>query len=222
MAHFRESDREDQRKFDFLFRIVEDNMGFVPSSMKTMSRVPAILSSFSMLTGTLLGEKDKVSLPTILKLTAKNAVWSSKFIKDENRIPLYLKHLVAHIASHAGGCKYCQAHTISQAKNSGTAERQLYEIWNFEESSEFDEAEKVALRFALAAGSFPNAVTNEHFQDLSKHYSEEQIVELGAIVSLFGFLNRWNDTFATRLEEEAIEVANEYLKPQGWTIGKHQ
>ena len=222
MAHLEESTVEAQKKFEFLFEFVEESMGFIPSSMKTMSRVPAILSSFSMFTGTVLGDKEKVSLPIILKLMVKNAMWSSKFIKSDERIPVYLKHLVAHITSHAAGCRYCQAHTISQAKNSGTSEDQLKEIWNFQTSPAFNDKERAALNFGLAAGSVPNAVTKEHFEELSKYFSEEQIVELGSIVSLFGFLNRWNDTFATRLEEEPIEMANKYLKPQGWSIGKHQ
>ena len=41
-------------------------------------------------------------------------------------------------------------------------------------------------------------------------------------ISLFGFLNRWNDTLATPLEEEAIEVGERLLARGGWRVGKHQ
>ena len=64
-------------------------------------------------------------------------------------------------------------------------------------------------------------MTEEHFTDLREHFNENQIVELGAVISLFGFLNRWNDTFATQLESEPIATANSFLKDEGWLIGKH-
>ena len=46
----------------------------------------------------------------------------------------------------------------------------------------------------------PNAVEAKHMNGLSKHFSERQVIEVVAIISLFGFLNRWNDTMATTLE----------------------
>ena len=42
------------------------------------------------------------------------------------------------------------------------------------------------------------------------------------VISLFGFLNRWNDTMATPLEDEPIAVGERYLKRGGWTAGKHR
>ena len=78
------------------------------------------------------------------------------------------------------------------------------------------------MRFGIAAGSTPNAVTSEHFKELKKYFSENQIVELVAVISLFGFLNRWNSTFATQLEEEPIANVSELLNKSGWTVGKHE
>ena len=68
----------------------------------------------------------------------------------------------------------------------------------------------------------PNAVTDDMFAELRKHWSEEQIVEIVGVISLFGFLNRWNDTMATPLEDEPIAVGERYLKRGGWTAGKHR
>jgi hypothetical protein len=47
-------------------------------------------------------------------------------------------------------------------------------------------------------------------------------VEITAVVALFGFMNRWNDTMATPLEEEPIEVGEKHLARHGWKIGKHE
>ena len=158
---------------------------------------------------------------TGLKLSFKNLGWTAKGMKEENKVPLYLKNLVSHVSSNASGCRYCQAHTIGEALNHGASEAQLEAVWDFENSPLFDEKEKAALRFGFAGGSVPNQVTEKHFTDLRKHFSEEQIVELGATIALFGFLNRWNDTFGTPLEKEAIVNAEKYLVKSGWEIGKH-
>jgi len=41
------------------------------------------------------------------------------------------------------------------------------------------------------------------------------------VVAVFGFLNRWNDTMGTPLEEEPIHVGEKYLASHGWSVGKH-
>ena len=46
-------------------------------------------------------------------------------------------------------------------------------------------------------------------------------VDLVAILSLFGWLNRWNDTLATALEEPAVDFGRKTLANAGWTVGKH-
>ena len=42
-----------------------------------------------------------------------------------------------------------------------------------------------------------------------------------AVIALFGFLNRFNDTMATELESSPIEAGGRYLADRGWTVGKH-
>ena len=211
------------RQCDLIFRLTRNHMGFVPNSMRTMARNPALLCSFTMLVANVLGQPDDARTPiwTGLRLTIKNVVWTLKNLRRRDRLPLALKNLVAHVTSNAAGCRYCQAHTIGEARDQGVSTEKLQAVWEFETSTLFDDAEKAALRFALAAGSTPNAVTHDHFIELRRHYDENQIVELGATVALFGFLNRWNDTFATQLESESAAFADEHLGPSGWTIGKH-
>ena len=41
-------------------------------------------------------------------------------------------------------------------------------------------------------------------------------------ISLFGFLNRWNDSMGTTLEADAIDTGEKYLANHGWTVGKHK
>jgi hypothetical protein len=43
-----------------------------------------------------------------------------------------------------------------------------------------------------------------------------------AVCSLFGYLNRWNDTMATTLEDVPLATAERVLAGQGWEVGKHR
>ena len=42
----------------------------------------------------------------------------------------------------------------------------------------------------------------EDMDRLKRHYSEEEILEIVAVIALFGCLNRWNDTLKTEIETE--------------------
>ena len=59
------------------------------------------------------------------------------------------------------------------------------------------------------------------FLELRKHWTDDQVVEIVGVISLFGFLNRWNDTFATPLEHEPLEFAQQHLASKGWNGEKH-
>ena len=214
-------EEKELKPFAFFFKAVKESMGFVPSSMKTMARVPAIMGAFSILSGTVLGDPSKAKPSLFLKLVFRQLGWSGKYMKSDDRIPMELRHMVSYVSSRAAGCQYCQAHTFAHLAHDTTNMAKMEKIWEFESSELFTDAEKSALRFGIAAGSTPNAVTKEHFEDLRKYYSENQIVELGGVIALFGFLNRWNETFSTQLEEKPLEVANQYLKKGGWDVGRH-
>jgi hypothetical protein len=56
---------------------------------------------------------------------------------------------------------------------------------------------------------------------LYKYWNEGEIVEMLGVISLFGYLNRWNDSMGTTLEEDAIESANQFLGKHGFEVGKH-
>jgi alkylhydroperoxidase family enzyme len=100
-------------------------------------------------------------------------------------------------------------------------DKKLAAVWEYQTSPLYSAAERATLDFAIAAASVPNAVTDEMFAELRHHWSEEQIIEIVGVIALFGFLNRWNDTMATPLEDEPIEVGEKYLARGGWGIGKH-
>lgn len=97
----------------------------------------------------------------------------------------------------------------------------LEAVWEYGKSPLYTPAERVALDIAIAAAAQPNAVTDEMFDAMKQYWSEGQIVEILAVVAMFGFMNRWNDSLATPLEEEPLEVGANHLAQTGWTPGKH-
>ena len=67
----------------------------------------------------------------------------------------------------------------------------------------------------------PNAVDEDIKKRLYEHWDEGEIVEMLGVISLFGYLNRWNDSMGTTIEDGAIESGNQYLGKYGWEKGKH-
>ena len=63
---------------------------------------------------------------------------------------------------------------------------------------------------------------DELAEEMRKHWDEGEIVEILGVIALFGYLNRWNDSMGTQLEEPAADSGNQYLAKKGWSRGKHQ
>jgi uncharacterized peroxidase-related enzyme len=177
------------------FEAARKRMGFIPNSVLIMQRKPKMVQAFTQMSA---------------------AIWD-----PQGQVDLRLKRLISHVASRAAGCRYCMAHTADGAAKLGLDQQKLDAVWNYQSSPLFSAAERAALDVAVAASSVPNAVTDEMFLELRKHWSDEQIVEIVGVIAMFGFLNRWNDTLATPLEEEPLEFAEKHLAAHGWDAGKH-
>lgn len=178
-----------------LIQFFRGPLGVVPNSVRTMQRRPKVARAFT--------ELNKAVMENLGRVTAEQ------------------KRLIGYVASNAAGCRYCQAHTILAAERFGSSKERLADIWNWRESPHFSDAERAAFDFALAAGSVPNAVTPEIGAALRKHWSDDEIVEILGVIALFGFLNRWNDSMATTLEDIGISAGDRNLAARGWMPGKH-
>jgi uncharacterized peroxidase-related enzyme len=177
------------------FEAVAKNLGFVPNSMLIMQRKPELVKALAQLLA---------------------AIWN-----PEGEVDRGFKRLVAHVASRAAGCRYCMAHTAGGALRFGIEDRKLAAVWEYRTSPLFSAAERIALDFALAAASVPNDATDTMFEEMRRHWSENQIVEIVGVIAAFGFLNRWNDTMGTPLEAEPMAVGDKFLAARGWSAGKH-
>ena len=194
MARIAPPNPDELQEFAPMFERTKANMGFVPTSLYNMARKPEMLRAFGALFGAVFGGGE-VAAP--------------------------LKQLCAHMASVGSGCRYCQAHTASHAASMGIAVEKVEALQDFDTSPLFDRAERAALSLALAAGKSPSEVTDAHFTELKKHFTDAQIIEIVGAIAVFGFLNRWNDTLATDLEDCPLDFARAHLAPRGWEIGNH-
>ncbi len=169
--------------------------GTIPTSFHVLAHRPGVLKAFQPFFGSIMREGD---------------------------VPAGLKQLIAHVVSRSAGCLYCQAHTGHFAHTlAGEPFERVEAVCSFETSALFSDAERAALRLARDSGLQPNGATNEHFDELRTHWSDSEIVEIVCVISLFGFLNRFNDTLANELEADAVAFSEAHLAQSGWTVGKH-
>lgn len=178
-----------------LAEFFNETLGFCPNSVLTMQRRPAISKAF---------------------INLNKAVMA-----NEGRVTSALKRMIAWVSSNSTGCRYCQAHAIRAAERYGAEQEQLDNIWEYRTHPAFSEAERAALDFSLAASLVPNQVDEEIQKRLHAHWDDGEIVEMLGVISLFGYLNRWNDSMGTTLEGDAIESGNQYLGKHGFEVGKH-
>jgi alkylhydroperoxidase family enzyme len=177
------------------FALFERILGFVPNSLLTMQRRPKMVQAFGELTRAVMD--------------------------PEGGVDLGFMRLVAHFCSRAAGCRYCEAHSLVAAKIHGIQQEKIDALWDYQTSPLYTAAERTALDFALAAGSVPNAVDEKLMARMREHWSEQQIVHILGAVCLYGFLNRWNDSMATDLEDSPRAMGERVLKRGGWDAGRH-
>ena len=171
-------------------------LGVIPNSVRTMAHRPQVARAF-----------------TDLNLAV---------MADTGTVTPEFKRLIGYVSSFASGCLYCQAHMILASERFGAGEARLQAVYDFEATDVFSAAEKAALAFAHAAAQVPNGVTPEIGDRLRAHWSDEAIVEIMAVAALFGFLNRWNDSMGSALEDLPRARGEERLAPAtGWHLGKH-
>ena len=168
--------------------------GFTPNSIMTMVRRPNIVKAFMAL---------------------------NQAVLYEGTVPEETKMLVSLASSFAAGCRYCQSHMANLSSIYKASDEKIAALWDFQNSALFSDAERAAISLALKAGRIPNEAEQADFDELGKYYDEGQIVEIVASISLFGYLNRWNDTMATELEQVPAEVAERAIGSAGWERGKH-
>lgn len=177
-------------------KFFNETLGFCPNSVLTMMRRPVIAKAFINL--------------------------NMAVMENQGRVTSAFKRLIAYVSSNVTGCRYCQAHTIRAAERYGAEQEQMDNVWEYKTHPAFNDAERAALDLAVAASNIPNDVDQALMDEMNKHWDENDIVEIMGVIALFGYLNRWNDSMGTTMEEGAIESGEKLLSKTDWEVGKHQ
>ena len=156
-----------------IFQSYLDSKGFVPNWVRIMANDPDILVAFTALMKTTMGP---------------------------NKVDAKLKWMIANEVSDLNKCTYCVGVTEGMLKSLGADEKLIEE--QIKNQTNLTPAEEAALSYAKTVTKEAYKVPDNTFNTLEQHFSQEQILEITTVVSLFNYINRFND--ALRVLPEKI------------------
>jgi len=106
-----------------------------------------------------------------------------------------LKYLVELKGAQMVGCEFCVDLGSQICRNSGFSDQELLALPRYPESDLFTEREKLALDYTAAVMRTPVDVDDELFSRMREHFTDEQLVELTALLTVVN-LDRFNAAFA--------------------------
>lgn len=158
-------------------------------------------------------------LPNALKLYAyrpeiAETLWAlnSKVMRDPtSTLDQLLKRKLAAVACATNGCAYCTAHSCSMLKKAANedfegwsvSEQELQDIITGDYRPEND-MERVCFDYVRLASEDPTSVPDETLQQLKKHLTPPQIVELACVVGFWKFYNAVHDSLHIPVESELL------------------
>ena len=105
-----------------------------------------------------------------------------------------VKNLVELKGAQMIGCEYCVDLGSQICRHSGFSDDELLALSRYRHSDLFSEREKLALDYTVAVMRTPVEVTDELFAQMKEHFSDEQLVEITALLTLVN-LDRFNAAF---------------------------
>ena len=128
---------------------------------------------------------------TAMSKFVKYLVSASKVVTD-SPLPAAPRELVNLRASQINGCAFCADMHTKDAAHAGETQQRLNLVAVWREATVFTEAERAALELAEQGTRLADAspgVTDEAWAHAAKHYDDEQ---LAALVALIAEINAWN------------------------------
>ena len=120
---------------------------------------------------------------------------SASMVLAQSSLPMSVQELVALRASQINGCGWCVDLHTKEAAAAGESAVRLNLVAAWREASVFTEAEQAALALAEEGTRLADAgqgVSDETWAQVRKHYDDDQIGALVALVALINAANRIN------------------------------
>ena len=105
-----------------------------------------------------------------------------------------LKNLVELKGAAMIGCEFCVDLGSQICRNSGFSDAELLALPRYRQSELFTKREKLALDYAVGVMRTPVEVSDELFARMKEHFSDEQLVEITALLTVVN-LDRFNAAF---------------------------
>jgi AhpD family alkylhydroperoxidase len=115
-------------------------------------------------------------------------------VRKGNSVDERLKYLVELKGAQMIGCEWCVDFGSQICRNSGFSDEELLALPRYRQSDLFTEREKVALDYTVAVMRTPVEVTDELFARMKEHFTDEQLVEITALLTVVN-LDRFNAAF---------------------------
>jgi alkylhydroperoxidase family enzyme len=90
------------------------------------------------------------------------------------------------------------------ARRLGWSDELLKDLANFDRRSDLTPKEKVALRFAERMTTAAHDVDDALWNELRQHYDEGEVIELGSVIGLFNYFNRFNNALCMEPTPPAV------------------
>ena len=122
-------------------------------------------------------------------------------------LPHKLKEMCRIRISVAHQCGYCSTVRSSVATAEGLTEDMINDLLNIENSQHFTPREKAALRYADLFKQGEHAIDRDDvYRDLSNHFSDEEIIELGLLCAQTDGVGKFVKSLNVLSWEEACEL----------------
>ena len=115
-------------------------------------------------------------------------------VRKGNSVDERLKYLVELKGAQMIGCEFCVDLGSQICRNSGFSDEELLALPRYRQSDLFTEREKLALDYTVGAMRTPVEVTDELFARMKEHFTDEQLVEITALLTVVN-LDRFNAAF---------------------------
>ena len=106
-------------------------------------------------------------------------------LKMNRTLPEKLVELVRLRVAFFNQCRSCMAIRYTDALNDGLTEDLVCSLERPEEADDLTDAEKAAVKFGELMATDHLRIDDAMYEELKKHFTQPQIVELGMIVAFF-------------------------------------
>jgi uncharacterized peroxidase-related enzyme len=124
-------------------------------------------------------------------------------LKAESLVSRRHIELAIVAVSKLNECSYCVAHHGPVLEVEGMSAAGVDRLLDHEDHPELDEVDPLVVDYALRVSERPGRIRDGMFEQLKRHFSDAQVVELTWRIALCGAFNRFNDALQLEIEPSA-------------------